>query len=155
MRKPHIHINHLVRCLALLSGILLYSIFSADKSGPEIHSPERAQYSVEYNLSDGFEIEDENTSENSGQTNTIFDLVLKETPKQKQITVSSHNSSILHQGNNSPKPDSKDVYTDQSLLYKSLMLLPEEVRSGLAFRLTIHLFSNFLSLPGDIAINAP
>ena len=100
-------------------------------------------------------IEDENTSENSDQANTIFDLVLKETPKQEQITVASHNSSVLNQGNNTPEPDSKDVYADQSLLYKSLMLLPEEVRSGLALRLTIHLFSNFLSLPGDIAINAP
>lgn len=154
MLKPaHTYTAILLRCLLILSGVMLCLIFSESTSNTGLHT-----YQLTHN---GFDTgwvdlaEAEGSSKNSEPSDTFFNHELKEAPKQQQTISAPHSYSVLKQGNPTPKTDSRDLSPDKSLITIVQNLVPKEVRSSIVFRLTIPLFSHFLSLPGDIAINAP
>ena len=143
----------LLRCLVILSGLLVFSIFPTDTAPSDFSFSQFAESGNHFDSAS--DSEGDSSSKNRAASGSVSEVILKESPEQEQIRVASHNPSVLKQGSNPPEPDSKDVSEERSYLYKALMMLPEEYQSNRLFRLSFHLLSHFLSLPGDIAINAP
>ena len=153
MKSFQPHTGSFFSCLAILSGVLFLSILPV-KSGQTDFSPSQlVEHGIHTYSASG--ADGESSSSESAQSGTIFDLVLKETPKQKQNTAASNSLSVLTQGSNPPEPDSKEFYSDWPQRFNSLLLLKKEHHLGFLYRAPHHNFSFLLSLPGDIAINAP
>jgi len=153
MQSPKQHTVSLFRIVAVLCGLLVFSIFPTDTAPTDFSFSQFAESGNHFDSAS--DSEGDSSSKNRAASGSVSEVILKESPEQEQIRVASHNPSVLKQGSNPPEPDSKDVSEERSYLYKALMMLPEEYQSNRLFRLSFHLLSHFLSLPGDIAINAP
>ena len=147
------HTTLLYRCLLLLGVAMLCLTISDSTSNIGVNSYQLPQNTVDSGL---VHVDDfDESSEKPDSTGTFFNQEFKETPRQ-QPTVSAPNSlTVSKKGNSSLESDSKDLSQKTSLLNQVIKLLPEEVRNATIFRLTIQILHDFLSLPGDIAINAP
>lgn len=152
MKSHCTHTGNALRCLLFLAAALIAFVFTSDKVITESQNSRLNNYSVD----SGWSSSDEsgNSSEKSGQSGTVYNLELTETPRKQEVA-ESQSTSVLKTGNNPPEVDSKKLSPDRSVIKNALKLLPNDVRSSLSFRMTIHLLSFFFSLPGDIAINAP
>lgn len=153
MQSPKQHTVSLFRIAAVLCGLFVFSIFPTDTASTDFSFSKFAESGNHFNSAS--DSKEDSSSKNRAASGSMSEVTLKESPEQEQIRVASHNPSVLKQGSNPPEPDSKDVSEERSNLNKALTLLPKEYQSDRIFRLSLHLLSHFLYLPGDIAINAP
>lgn len=153
MTKHRSHTSHLYRCLFILGVAILCLTLTDSASNSDLDS-----YQLTQNTSDSGWVhlaDSDTSSEEPESDSTFFNQEFKETPRQQPTVSAPNSSSVLKKGNSYPESDSKEISQKASLLNQVIKLLPDGVRTETSFRLILQFLSFFLSLPGDIAINAP
>lgn len=152
MKSVQQHTVLFFRYLMILSGILYYFSLPLDIHFSEYKFLHHFQYETEYGS-----VKDVNApeEEDAKHSNSIFELVFKETAENKESSTDSNGVAILKQGFNYTEVNSVRFSLDESFIYNEIKLLSDENSFVLKNSSTHHFLINLHPLAISIAINAP
>lgn len=152
MKSAQQHTTSFSRCLLILSGIVLFSIFPFEIESDGNKFGDLNQFGTEYLAENKDNAPAEKDANDSTQ---IFELAFKQTAEIIDSAAGTNGFAVFKQGIHNIEVSSNDFISECSLLYKSLKLLSKEYSPDVFNRTSVHFFFYLLSHSGDIAINAP